>query len=449
MKYNFRNKNVLILGLGKSGLSSLTLLSKMGAFCYVYDDYKLKLNSYGLYDTCNIVSRVDDYLVRAMDFMILSPSISIYSEYVKLAKLYGVKVLSEMELGLSQVKGTIIGITGTNGKTTTSSLTQYILKQAKKPSILCGNVGKPVTENILPYKSNYVVEMSSFQLESLQTQKVDIGAILNITPNHLDRHFNFTNYRDAKFNLFKNMTRKSTLILNYDDKTLRMLKNKKLTPKVIWISKNHKIDGFYAQKNKIFYKHKNRTKYIADISSTKLLGEHNIYNILVSVAICKKLKVKNSIIEFCISNFEPIEHRIQFVKNVNGVDYINDSKSTSPDSTITAIKTFKKSPLVLLLGGSDKNTSFDRLAKQISLTKNIKLIIVCGETSKKIIESLKKYHILNFQEADTFLEALQLATKCAEIGDTVLLSPACASFDFFTSYEERGEKFIEYVESLK
>lgn len=448
MKNIFKNKNVLILGLGKSGEGSLALLSKMGAFCYVYDKNKDILKSYAGSLKCNIVGEIDDDIMKVMDYVVLSPGFSTLGEEVKLAKLYGVKILSELELGVRQTKGKIIGITGTNGKTTTCNLIHHILKVSKMSSVLCGNVGAPITENILPFKSNYVVEMSSFQLESVDRLKPDIAAITNITPNHLDRHLTFSNYLDAKLNIIKNMSHHGMLILNYDDKTLGAFKNKKTKPKIVWISVKHKIDGYFVDGDKICYSHKNKMQKIVDLSQTKLFGEHNLYNILVAVAVCKKLGIKNQLIEFGISTFEPLPHRLQFVKNVNGVDYINDSKSTSPDSTITAINAFKRKPLVLLLGGSDKKASFSRLAQKIKKSENIKLVVVSGDTSQKIITALKRNGVKNYQKAKNFLEGLEIATKFAETGDTILLSPACASFDYFKSFEERGETFCNYVKSL-
>ncbi len=449
MKNKFKNKNVLIVGLKKSGESSLELLQKLGAFCYVYDDNKDVLKCYGGRDNCNIASFLDEDLIKVMDYMIISPGVSIYCECVKLANLYGVKVLSELELGTSFARGKIIGITGTNGKTTTCSLIYHILKIAKHPAVLCGNIGEPITANILPFKTNYVVEMSSFQLESAEKLRPNIAAITNITPNHLDRHLTFNNYRDSKFNIFKNMQHCDTLILNYDDKTLRTLKNQKVHPKIIWISIKDEIDGYFVEGHKVFYKHKNKTECVIDIENIKLVGKHNLYNILIALAVGKKLKVSDKVIEFAVSSFEPLTHRLQFVKNVNGVDYVNDSKSTSPDSTITAIDAFHKKPLILLLGGSDKNASFDKLAKKIKHSSNIKLVVVSGATSQKIISSLKKYGVKNYHKVSSFLEGLTVATKLAESGDTILLSPACASFDYFRSFEERGEKFCEYVEKLK
>lgn len=445
MKNIFKNKNVLIVGMGKSGCSSLELLNKLGAFCYIFDNNISVLENFTNKTNCSIVSNLSDEIFNLMDYMIISPGVSIFDESVKLAKLYGVKLLSELELGSMFIKGKLIGITGSNGKTTTSCLVYHILKTAKKLSVLCGNIGEPLTENILPFKTNYVVEMSSFQLESTDKLKPKIAAITNITPNHLDRHLTYKNYVEAKLNIFKNMKKNGTLVLNYDDKLLRNLKEKNLKPKVVFVSLNKEIDGFFIKNNEIYYKNHKKIKKIASLLKIKLIGKHNLQNILVAVAICKSLKIKNKVIEDALSTFAPLKHRLQFVRDVNGVSFVNDSKSTSPDSTITAISAFYKKPLILILGGSDKKASFDTLSKKIKNSKNVKLVIVNGATSKKIIDSLKRYNIKNYILSNNFENAVNLAKQSALKGDTILLSPACASFDYFSSFEERGEKFMEIV----
>lgn len=448
MKNKFKNKNVLIVGLKKSGLASISLLQKQGAFCYAYDDNINALHQVSNNFSVTIVNKIDEDLLKIMDFMVISPSISVFSEVVKLAKLYGVQVIGEVELGSMFAKGNIIAITGTNGKTTVTSMIYSVLQYVKKSCVLCGNIGEPITENLLPFKTNYVTEVSSFQLESIVKFAPDIAIITNITPNHLDRHLTFNNYKQAKYNIFKNMNKCKTLILNYDDKTLRNLQTEKLRPKTIWISTEKQIDGYYLQDCKVFYKKGKKTIYLLDLSNIKLIGKHNLLNCLFVVAVAHKLKLNLKHVQSCLACFEPIKHRLQFVSDVNGVKYINDSKSTSPDSAITAIKAIKNSPLILLLGGSDKGTCFDKLAQKIKKAKNIKLIIVQGDTTKKIVKSLKKQNIKNYIIAKNFYDALQISTKNAKGGDVVLLSPACASFDQFDCFESRGDKFIEYVRNL-
>lgn len=449
MKNIFKNKNVLVVGLKKSGKSSLEILFKLDAICYAYDDDKEVLKQFATLNKYNLITQLDEDIIKIMDYMVISPSVSINSEWVKLAKLYGIKVLGELELASLFAKGKIISITGSNGKTTTCSLIYHILKSSANHCILCGNIGEPFTENLLPYKTNYCVETSSFQLESIDKFKPNIAGILNITPNHLDRHLTFEKYAEAKYNIFKNMKFGDTLFLNYDDKNLRKLADAKIKPKVVWVSAEKEVDGYFVKNEKVYFKHKRKVNFIADILQRKLVGSHNLCNILFAVAVCKKLKVKNKDIEKAINTFVPLKHRLQFVKNVNGVDYVNDSKSTSPDSTIKAIDAYHKKPLILLLGGSDKDTSFDRLAKKIKLNTNIKLVVVSGDTSKKIIKSFSKIGYKNFYKANSFADGLEYATNQSASGDTILLSPACASFDYFKSFVERGDAFIDYVNKIK
>lgn len=448
MKNKFKNKNVLIVGMGKSGQSALELLKKHKAFCYVFDSNPDNVKKFANQFDCNIISKIDEYSIKIMDYLVISPGVSIFSEPIKLAKLFGVKVISELELGLCFAKGKIIGITGTNGKTTTASLVDSILRQAGKPSVLCGNIGEPLTSNLLPYKTNYVIEMSSFQLESVNDLKTNISAITNITPNHLDRHLTFLNYKNSKYNIFKNSGKKDTLILNADDKTLFELSDNHLKPKITWISTKKLACGYFASQGEIYFSNGKKTKFLFDANGTKLVGSHNMANVLIATAICKKMGVKNVDIQKAVVDFVPLRHRLQFVKDVNGVEYFNDSKSTSPESTISAINSFEKKPIVLLLGGSDKGTNFQKLAKKISKSQ-VKFAVLCGFTAKKIAFALKKVGFTNFTIAKSFDDAFAIASRYATSGDIVLLSPACASFDFFKNYCERGDRFEKLVQGLE
>ena len=236
--------------------------------------------------------------------------------------------------------------------------------------------------------------------------------------------------------------------MNIDSKVLLDLSNLKITPKITKISTKAIKNGYFCHKNKVFYSKNNKNKFLFDIKNCKLFGNHNLSNILIATAICKKLGVKNNDIQKAITEFVPLKHRLQFVKNVNGVEYYNDSKSTSPDSTITAINSFSKKPIILLLGGSDKNTKFDKLAKKIAKS-TVKFVVLSGYTAKQIGCSLKKAGFKNYITAKSFDEAVMLATQIAKVGDVVLLSPACASFDYFKNYCERGEQFEKLVQSIK
>lgn len=440
--------NVLVLGLARSGLSAIDFLFNNGSYVYAFDDNLELMHELSYKDIpCTFVNKITEQVLSIMDLVVISPSISIYSEYVKLAELLGVKVIAEFQLGSYFLKGKLIGVTGTNGKTTTTNLINQILNFGNKPNELVGNGGEAITKHIMPFKTTYVAEISSFQLEASPDIKPNIACILNVTPNHLDRHFSFKNYFKVKCEIFKNMDEEGTLILNADDKNLIKLKDFKIAPKIIWVSTKKVIDGFCIIDDHFCVKMGNRIEKILSTKDVKLIGNHNFSNILFAIAVGVTCGVKSKQIAKAVSQFVGIAHRLQFVKNIGGVKYFNDSKSTTPDSTITAISSFKKEPIILILGGSDKGLSFDPLVKR--LKKKVKLVVVVGATTKNIILSLKKFDFNDYIIAQTFNEALKIATENSVKGDVVLLSPACASFDFFKNFEERGEKFIEYVEELK
>ncbi|MBQ7452669.1 MAG: UDP-N-acetylmuramoyl-L-alanine--D-glutamate ligase [Clostridia bacterium] len=427
-------------------MSAYRLLIKLGATCFVFDDNKSIMEEFCKKESCEAFEPTND--IEHFDFLVLSPGVSVEAAYIQTAKSCGVKIISELELGAALISGNLVGITGTNGKTTTCSLVFHILQFARKKAVLCGNIGEPITSKLTPEFFNYIVEMSSFQLETSNNLKPHISAITNITPNHIDRHQTFEKYVSAKLNIFKNATKKDVLVLNHDDPTLQSLDTKNIKPKIIWISIKDNVNGYFIKNKKVFFKNRSKEENVLTISTT-LLGAHNLYNILFAIAICRELGVAPKTIEKAIETFSPIKHRLQFVKNVNGVSYYNDSKSTTPESTINAINSFGNKPLILLLGGSDKKTPFDNLANNILKRKNIKLIIIYGATASQIVSTLSKLKIQNYIVAKDFFSALHLATNNATKGDTVLLSPACASFDAFSSFEERGNKFCEYVNDIK
>jgi UDP-N-acetylmuramoylalanine--D-glutamate ligase len=443
-----KGKNVLVLGLAKSGLSAIDFLYEKGSFVFGYDDNPLVMSELSNKDiSCTFVNKITEQVLQIMDLIVISPGVSVYTEYAKLAMLLGVKIISELQLGCYFLKGSLIGVTGSNGKTTTTNLIHDILSGANVTNQMVGNVGEPITSHIMPFKTNYVAEISSFQLEASPDIKPKVACILNVTSNHLDRHFSFKNYFETKCQIYKNMDSDGFLILNADDKNLAKFKQTDFKPKLIWFSTKKIIDGFCIIDEHLCLKLGNRIEKIVCVKDVKLLGEHNLSNILCAIAVAVTFKVKPKQIARVVSNFYAMPHRLQFVKNIGGVSYFNDSKSTTPEATITAIKSFKFEPIILIMGGSDKGLSFDPLSKR--LNKRVKLIVVMGNTTKKIIDNFNKFEFKNFIVANSFSDALKIATKHSVAGDVVLLSPACASFDFFKNFEQRGDKFIEYVESLE
>lgn len=446
-----KNKKILIVGMGESGNSACKFLKEKKAKIFLYDDIenvrqKLKKQ----YTDCVVVEKVDGNLLENIDLIVLSPGVSIYSEVCKLAMLSNVKIISELQLGLEFAKGKVIAVTGTNGKTTTVNLIEQIFNYSKKRNALVGNVGNPITSFVSRFRNNYICEVSSFQLESSEISS-HIACILNLSQNHLDRHFSFKQYKETKFKIFKNMTNRDYLVLNYDDKNLRELESRKtvilenecsVKPKIIWFSQKQKVVGAYVKNDEIWFNDDKKEFKVCNLKDIKLLGNHNVYNVLASVCVAILSKIKLNYINDGIKNFSGVEHRIQYFLTKNGVDYFNDSKSTTPDSTKIAVKAMKK-PIILILGGSDKGLNYDELA--MYLKEKVKFSILTGEISTNLERSFKKAFIKNYCVIKDFYEASNYAQKIASKGDCVLLSPATASFDCFKNFEQRGEVFMKII----
>lgn len=452
MKY--KNKNVLIVGYGESGISSQEFLLSHKANVFLFDDNKQVFNNLK-FDNKNvsILERINEEIIRQFDLVILSPGVSIYNEVIKLAIFNKIPVISELQLGLDNIKGKVLAITGTNGKTTSINLLEQIFCYAHKSNYMVGNVGNPITKFVSPFRSNYLVEVSSFQLESTE-MRPNISCILNITQNHLDRHFSFKEYMQTKFKIFKNMTKYDTLVLNYDDENLRALQSRKveifdktytIKPKIVWFSLKEEVDGAFLKGGSLFFKQKNKISEICKQSEIKLLGTHNVSNVLAVIAMALSSKIKPKFIKQAIQTFRGVEHRLEYVKTIDGVDYINDSKSTTPQSTITAINSTQK-PKILILGGSSKGLNYDDFVRQIG--HKIKLAVLTGEISKELENSFKKANLTNYVVQKKFCDAVKTAKELSNNGDVVLLSPATASFDEFSNYEQRGEVFMQIVNEL-
>lgn len=436
---NLKNKVVLILGYGKSGQSSLEFLLKKHAKVFVYDQ---NCDVKNMVKNAIFVQNITEQFVQQLDLAVLSPGISIYSEQAKLCQLFGVKVISELQLGLNYAKGKQILVTGTNGKTTTVNLINQAFNYAKKSNKLVGNVGVPITASVSPFKTTYIVETSSFQLES-SLPNPDIACILNISPNHLDRHFSMENYIQTKYRIFKNM-KKGYLILNADDLALSKLTKQKTKPKIVWFSATKQVLGAFCKDDDICFDNGKKVVTICKKSDIKLFGEHNTQNVLAMVAICMSYGLKPKHIALAIQNFRGVEHRLQLVLEQNNVKFINDSKSTTPASTITAIDSFS-SPIIVILGGSDKQIDYDDFA--LNIKDKIKLAVLTGQIATNLEKSFKNAKAKNYVVIKDFYSAVSYAKKIAQSKDVVLLSPATASFDSFKNFEQRGEEFVKIIKN--
>ena len=417
----FKNKKVLVYGLGDSGRSAVKLLSKLNARVYFYDDDISYSNFIGY------VRRIEE---EKFDYCILSPGVSVKNNpYLEIMKNKGTVILSELDLGYLFLKGKIIAVTGTNGKTTTCSLIYKILKDNGYDVRLCGNIGVPISSiNNTTKMSITVVEVSSFQLESSRLFRCDVGVILNVMPDHLSRHGTMQEYINCKKKL-ASFTRKK-LVLNLDDEIAKTFNFNK---KCLYFSKKTLKKGIFLKNNQIFI----NKKPVCGVENIKLLGEKNLENVLGAVASLSSFKG----VDFnkSISTFLPSAHRLEIVGKQNGVLYVDDSKATNVSSVVNALTAFRDKKILLLLGGRGKDAPYDTIFQY-----PLKEVVTFGEEGEKISVTANRYHVptYNFKH---FEDAVFYACERGEMGDVVLLSPACSSFDEFSSYGERGEKFKELV----
>ena len=449
---DFKNKKVLVCGLGRSGIASAVLLKKLGASVTASDIRdKKELDLTSLKDINIYAGRNPDDIINNYDLIIISPGISTNLSFVKLARKLKIPVWSEIELAYRVCKTPIIAITGTNGKTTTTTLTGEIIKNYYINSLTAGNIGLPLTEKICDIKKDsYVVaEISSFQLETIDLFQPHIAVILNITPDHLDRHKTFENYCDIKSKIFCNQNKNDFIILNYDDEICRKLESQTNSHTIFFSTKQKLINGVFIDKDKI----KIRLEKFIDINNQELMsikdinliGEHNLSNILAAIAASVCANVPLNIIINTIKNFHAVPHRLEFVRNLNGVDFYNDSKATNVDSAIKALKSIKK-PIILIGGGYDKKVDFYDWIRSF---KNVKRLILIGEVKEKIASQCCELGFTNFDICENLADAVEKSFESAQKGDCVLLSPACASWDMFKNFEQRGDLFKTIVNSLE
>lgn len=417
----FKNKKVLVYGLGDSGRSAVKLLSRLNAHVYFYDDDVSYSNFIGY------VRRIEN---EKFDYCVLSPGVKLKDNpNIEILKNKGTLILSELDLGYLFLKGKIIAVTGTNGKTTTCNLIYKILKDNGYDARLCGNIGVPITSiNDTTKNSVTVVEVSSFQLESSRLFRCDIGVILNVMPDHLDRHGTMQEYIDCKKKLASFTKRK--LVLNLDDEIAKTFNFDK---KCLYFSKKTLKKGVFVKNNQIFI----NKKPVCGVQNIRLKGEKNLENVLASVASLSNFK--GMIFHDSISSFLPSAHRLELVGECKGVMYVDDSKATNVASVINALTAFRDRRILLLLGGQGKNAPYDSIFQH-----PLKEAVTFGEEGEKISAIANRYNIptANFKHFD---DAVIYACGRGEVGDVVLLSPACSSFDEFSSYKERGEKFKELV----
>ena len=436
-----------ILGLSRSGTAAAKRLLHRGASVYVYDDIASErvekiareLERLGAKRIAKEnLSKAPEYC----DALVLSPGIPIDHPLAVAFKRKGKAVLGETELAARQMRCAILAVTGTNGKTTTVSMLTDILKAGGLNANACGNIGTPMIDFCsLDETAIAVAEVSSFQLETLNSLCPHIAIVLNITEDHLSRHYNMENYIFLKSKILKNSTETEYAVLNYDDPIVRGFAEK-TRAKVLWFSVRERVAGAYLENGNLYFGNEKI------LSAADLLAEgvHNIQNALAAVVAAKIIGVKTETIAAALSSFKGIKHRIEFVKESNGISYIDDSKGTNVDATIKAVNCMKQDT-VLLLGGKNKGYDYSPLFAFLRSSK-VKHAILYGENRYDLLKSARENGFHEFTVCKDFAFAVRVAAMKAERGNTVLLSPASASFDEFAGYEERGEKFVEIVSEL-
>lgn len=423
---NLFNKKILILGKGKTGTSTAEFLRSKNSNITLVDESE---------DGPFI-----DIDPSEFDMIIHSPGISRQHPFLIKCDDLGIKITNEIELAYNFISKPIIGVTGTNGKTTIVNLIDYILKSCNKKSSLVGNVGNPFINAVYDDIDVFVLELSSYQLETISSFKPQIAIISNLTPDHLERHKTMENYLRIKTNIYKNMDENNFLILNYDDPNLKKLETNQV--KTYFFSRTEKVKGIYLEGERIILNVNNPIE-LMKVCDLKIIGNHNIENTMVGILAAYLYGCEIECIVEGARNFKGVEHRLEFVNKINGVSYYNDSKATNPEASIIGIKAFSDKNLFVIMGGSEKEVSYEDLCKTI--VKFNVYAILQGGTSDEIGSILDDLQYSRYIKFKNLKEAVEFAKNNGKNGDVVLLSPACASFDQFMNFEHRGEVFKEYV----
>ena len=448
-----QGKKVLVFGSGISGIGAVKLLEAVQACVVLYDgNEKLDRNDIAGKlpegSTCEIIlGELPGEVLSTLDLVVMSPGVPLDIPAVQKLKDAGIPVWGEVELAYRMGAGTVLAITGTNGKTTTTALLGEIMKAYAESVFVVGNIGNAYTGASLEMKddSYTVAEISSFQLESTHTFKPEVSAILNITEDHLNRHHTMEEYIRVKELITANQTKENFCILNYEDEILRKFAESCPT-KVVFFSSLHKLEeGIFLDGDKIVWKTEKESFVFAKTGELKLLGQHNYENVMAASAMAYCAGVPAEIIRKVIMAFTAVPHRIEFVEEIRGVAYYNDSKGTNPDAAIKGIQAMNR-PTFLIGGGYDKESSYEEWIQ--SFDGKVKELVLIGQTREKIQKAAHACGFFHTVLAENLEEAVHICAEKAEPGDAVLLSPACASWGQFDNYEQRGDKFKEYVRAL-
>ncbi|MSR94498.1 UDP-N-acetylmuramoyl-L-alanine--D-glutamate ligase [Clostridiaceae bacterium 68-1-5] len=444
----FTGKKALVFGTGLSGIAAADLLSENQIKVVLYDEKQVEeeklLERLKHRELVQIYSgKLPKEVKDGIDSVILSPGVPLDSPLVEELKASGKSILGEVELAYRFAKGDVLAITGTNGKTTTTALLGEIMKGFQREVFVVGNIGNPYTSvaEQMTENSVTVAEVSSFQLETIETFRPRVSAILNVTPDHLNRHHTMEAYWEAKAAITRNQRAEDTCILNYEDPYTRNLAEK-IPARVVFFSSRRVLeDGIYLKDGKIFV----GQEAFCDTKDLQILGTHNYENVMAAVGMAIAYGVPKETVKKAVLAFGGVEHRIEYVAEKHKVAYYNDSKGTNPDAAIKGIQAMNR-PTVLIGGGYDKDSHYKEWIE--SFQGKVRKLVLVGDTKEKIAKEAEACGFFEYVFADTFQEAVALAADLAQEGDAVLLSPACASWDMFPNYEARGETFKELVRAL-
>lgn len=451
---DLKGKKVLVFGTGKSGIAAAQLLTKYEADIVLFDgnvelnvaELKGKLQDVANYRV--LLGELPEEELNTLDLAVLSPGVPTDLPVVEAMKRAGVCIWGEVELAFQCGKGDVLAITGTNGKTTTTALLGEIMASVCNDVKVVGNIGIPYTSlaSEMTDETVTVAEISSFQLETIQDFCPKVSAVLNITPDHLNRHHTMENYINAKLDITSNQGDAETVVLNYEDEVLRQFGENTKVPVIFFSSKRVLDKGLYLNGTDIMYADGEKTEVLISVDELNILGTHNYENVMAASAMAIRYGVALNAIRGVLRTFQAVEHRIEYVTEKRGVRFYNDSKGTNPDAAIKGIQAMNR-PTLLIGGGYDKQSEYGEWID--SFDGKVKKLVLIGQTREKIAKEAAEHGFNDYVFADTLEEAITICYENAESGDAVLLSPACASWGMFPNYEVRGKIFKEFVLGLK
>ncbi|MCD7981294.1 MAG: UDP-N-acetylmuramoyl-L-alanine--D-glutamate ligase [Clostridiales bacterium] len=451
---DFSGKKVLVFGTGLSGIAAAGLLQKKSAEVILFDGNEQLDAERVMADFTDregirfYKGELPEAVRKGLDLAVLSPGVPLDLPLVSRMKEEGIPVWGELELAYRCGKGEVLAITGTNGKTTTTALLGEIMKSSFEHVNVVGNIGIPYSGVVEEMRDDTVTvaEVSSFQLETIDAFNPNVSAVLNITPDHLNRHHTMENYIAAKMNITKNQGRDRVCVLNYEDEILRE-RAECISAKVLWFSSLHRLEeGLYLDGDRILYADGSAVTEVISTGELNILGRHNYENVMAAAAMALSFGVPMDAVRETLKRFQAVEHRIEYVAEKRGVRFYNDSKATNPDAAIKGIQAMDR-PTCLIGGGYDKDSEYSEWIR--SFEGKVKLLVLLGQTGEKIAAAAKACGFTDYVFAESLQEAVDICYENARTGDAVLLSPACASWGMFPNYEVRGKMFKEMVHALE